>query len=95
MEQRAPELPPVRYATTPDGVSLAYLIGGSGSSVVVMPFHHAHCALRWSTGDDWAPGLARRHRVVSYDSRGQGLSERRLAEDPTLAAYRLDQRSAQ
>jgi pimeloyl-ACP methyl ester carboxylesterase/DNA-binding CsgD family transcriptional regulator len=68
---------------------LAYAVAGEGDCVVQLPFHYNHVARRWN-GPIWFRGLAEHFRVVHYDSRGQGLSARGLAGDPTTADYRTD-----
>lgn len=84
------ETPPVHYARTDDGVNLAYIDAGSGPTVTVLPFHSAHVVERWSGPVTWTRPLARHFRLVTYDSRGQGLSTRRLPNAPTLADYEAD-----
>jgi pimeloyl-ACP methyl ester carboxylesterase len=83
------EAPPVRYARTSDGFDIAYAVGGEGPDVIFLPFHSNQVQRRW-TGPFWLRGLAEHNRVVHYDSRGQGLSARNLALDPTPADYRRD-----
>lgn len=85
--------PPVQYARTTDGVSIAYAVGGDGPRVALLPFHISHVKHRWSEAPSiggWAPALAEFARVVTYDSRGQGLSTRNPQPDTTIQSYRLD-----
>jgi len=68
----------IRYCTTPDGVRLAYATSGSGPPLVK--------ASNWLTHLDferdspiwrhWWEALSRRHRVIRYDERGNGMSQR-------------------
>jgi pimeloyl-ACP methyl ester carboxylesterase/DNA-binding CsgD family transcriptional regulator len=88
LQQWAPDLPAVQYATTPDGVRLAYAVAGEGAQVVCLPFHFNHLLRRWRN-TLWIRGLADHFRVVHYDSRGQGLSARGLTR-VTTAAFRAD-----
>ena len=81
---------PVRYARTEDMVDIAYVMEGQGLNSVVLPFHFSHMAIRWGSSIDWARGLAQKQRVLSYDSRGQGLSTRSLARPPRLEDYARD-----
>lgn len=83
------DAPPIECLTTPDGLSIAYAIAGTGRPVIELPFHHNHVSLRWN-GPLWFRGLAEHFRVLHYDSRGQGLSTRGLTETPTMADYRCD-----
>jgi DNA-binding CsgD family transcriptional regulator/pimeloyl-ACP methyl ester carboxylesterase len=83
------EAPAVQYARTLDGFDIAYAVGGDGPEVVVLPFHHNHVERRWLRSR-WVPGLALHNHVLHYDSRGQGLSTRGLADVPTLDDYRRD-----
>ncbi len=72
--------PPVRYATTSDGVSIAYTSIGTGPAVVaIMPFPWTHLEAAWRLPEirRWHQRLARRRRLIVYDSRGMGLSDRR------------------
>ena len=82
----------VQFATTRDGVSIAHRIDGSGPPLVLVR--------GWLTDlrhHDTMPervaffGLLRRHfRLVVYDARGNGLSDRRLDRPPTWDALQLD-----
>jgi pimeloyl-ACP methyl ester carboxylesterase/DNA-binding CsgD family transcriptional regulator len=81
--------PQVRYTTTSDGTKIAFVVGGEGSQVVCMPFHHNHVERRWRK-HLWIQGLTGEHRVLAYDSRGQGLSARDLTSDPTPEDYVSD-----
>ena len=84
------DAPAVRYVTTPDGMHVAYAtVGGGEQSVLLLPFHHNHVLARWR-GPTWFSGMADHFHVVHYDSRGQGLSTRDLAKDPTIEDYRCD-----
>jgi 3-oxoadipate enol-lactonase len=59
--------------TTANGVSLYYQVAGQNGPVVVL-LHEMG-----GTQDSWdavAPGLAEQYRVVRYDQRGSGLSEK-------------------
>src|SRR3990170_1084374 len=73
------EPPPVQHVTTSDGYSIAYCEAGQGFPFVLMPFHHNHVQRRWTATDYYLHNLAQRFRLIHYDSRGQGLAERRLA----------------
>lgn len=89
MTQTAPqEAPPVQFATTPDGVRIAYSTRGEGLPVVYLPFHFNHLEFRWRMG--WLADVSRHAHVAAYDGREQGLSSRNLGKDITLADFRCD-----
>jgi pimeloyl-ACP methyl ester carboxylesterase/DNA-binding CsgD family transcriptional regulator len=86
------ELPAVQYTTTSDGLRIAYSVCGGGPTVVLLPTILGHIQLNWSMTRyrDWYQGLASRFRLVLFDGRGQGMSERRLRDDHSLAHYVRD-----
>ena len=81
--RRRPELgpeeqPPVRYATAPGGVSIAYQVAGDGPvDLIIIPGFTSHLDVWWAP---WSGPLARRLmtfcRVIVFDKRGTGLSDR-------------------
>jgi pimeloyl-ACP methyl ester carboxylesterase/DNA-binding CsgD family transcriptional regulator len=85
--------PAVRYVRTHDGMSIAYSVAGEGPAAVVLPFHHNHIEMRWSARYSWIRDVAASHRVVFFDSRGQGLSTRSLTHQPTIEDYGTDLKS--
>ena len=76
----------IRYARTPDGVSLAYRVDGEGPiDLVFVPGFVSHLELLWEEPETAAffgniGGFA---RVITFDRRGQGLSDR-PGKPPTL-----------
>src|SRR3989304_3282741 len=69
----------VHYATTSDGVSVAYWAMGEGPTLVIPPIiATSHLELEWQIPSRRAAyeGLARGARVVRYDCRGMGMSQR-------------------
>ena len=82
------DMPPIRYATTPDGVTLAYAVHGPGMPVVFLPFHFNSQQFRWSMA--WLGDVSQHACVAAYDGRGQGLSTRDLGRDFTMADFRCD-----
>lgn len=69
---------PVRYARSTDGVSIAYQVAGSGPvDILAVPGFVSHLDIWWNAPTD---GLVRRltslGRLISFDKRGMGLSER-------------------
>jgi DNA-binding SARP family transcriptional activator/pimeloyl-ACP methyl ester carboxylesterase len=70
--------PPVHYVRTADGVNIAYQISGNGpTDLIVIQGLPGHLDVWW---DGWSGRLARAlasfSRVIVYDKRGTGLSDR-------------------
>jgi pimeloyl-ACP methyl ester carboxylesterase/DNA-binding CsgD family transcriptional regulator len=82
------DIPPIKYAETPDGVNIAYALRGSGLPVIFLPWHYNHLEYRWSW--PWLDHVSRHACIVGYDGRGQGLSTRGLERDLTMADFRCD-----
>jgi DNA-binding winged helix-turn-helix (wHTH) protein/pimeloyl-ACP methyl ester carboxylesterase len=67
----------IKYCRTCDGIRLAYAIAGSGSPLVKAANWLNHLEYDWET-PVWqhvVHGLARKHTLVRYDARGNGLSD--------------------
>jgi class 3 adenylate cyclase len=88
------EIPEVRYATTSDGVSIAFQVVGSGPPDIVFidSAYASNVELVW----EWPPvasflrSLAKRGRLILFDRRGTGLSDKVSTDRlPTLEA-RMD-----
>lgn len=72
----------IRFATSGDGTRIAYATSGDGPPTLVRATH-------WMTHLEWdwqsavygpsIQGLSRRYRLVRYDGRGCGLSDRNVA----------------
>ncbi|MDP9237484.1 MAG: adenylate/guanylate cyclase domain-containing protein [Chloroflexota bacterium] len=83
--------PQIQYVTTSDGVSIAYYDVGRGAPLVALPY------IPWSDvrsefvamNFKFHPRLAAEHRLIHYDLRGAGLSQRGVM-DFSLAALQLD-----
>jgi pimeloyl-ACP methyl ester carboxylesterase/DNA-binding CsgD family transcriptional regulator len=87
------DAPPIQYATTDDGVSIAFATRGEGRNFVLAPLPHQHVQLIWQQPGDnhqFLTGLAGRYRLVSYDARGQGLSSRDIVQDTTPESFVRD-----
>lgn len=68
----------IRYCTAPDGVRLAYAVMGEGSPIVRAShwFTHIEHDLSSPVFRHMLLGFAQHHRLVRYDARGNGLSQR-------------------
>jgi len=69
--------PRIQYAKTSDGVSIAYAVAGDGPPLVRVPMPSlCHAQRDWDMFPNlWAP-LAQVFRLVLYDARASGLSDR-------------------
>src|SRR3972149_1375102 len=84
--------PRIQYAKASDGVSIAYWTLGEGMPFVQMPVvGFSHVQLEWQIPEWrlWYERLAKKRRLIRYDSRGFGLSERKVT-DFDLDAHVLD-----
>ncbi len=84
--------PRIQYATTADGVSIAFWTLGEGDPFVCMPnVPWSNIQLEWRVPPLclWFKRIAERRKVVRYDCRGAGLSDREVA-DYTMDAQVLD-----
>lgn len=69
----------VRYARASDGIDIAYTVFGEGPDLLVAMGFVTHLDLMWEF--PWHEGIRRladRHRVIVFDKRGTGLSDRSL-----------------
>ncbi len=83
--------PRIQYAKTSDGVSIAFSTLGEGMPLVHMPLMFSHIQLEWQWPEcrRWYERLAEKRKLVRYDGRGAGLSERDVS-DYSLDARVLD-----
>jgi len=82
----------IKYVRTIDGVNLAYTCVGEGPAIVKLqawPFSHLEAEWWVPTARLLDQRLAERMRVVRFDPRGSGLSQRNVA-DLSLEARLLD-----
>ena len=81
----------MQYATTRDGIRIAFGTAGKGSPWIVrvpsLPFVHSQ--LEWSQGSEFFDQLAENWTVAQYDPRGTGLSDRNV-QDFSLETRLLD-----
>lgn len=70
-------IPRTQYARN-GGVSLAYHVFGTGPDLVIVPGEVTHLELSYAHPSlrDFLFSLASRHRVILFDKRGTGLSDR-------------------
>ena len=85
--------PRIQYATTSDGVTIAFWCTGEGMPLVHMPpaYPFTHLKAEWDIPGwlGWCEGLATNGRLVRFDSRGCGLSDRDV-EDRSVEALVRD-----
>jgi pimeloyl-ACP methyl ester carboxylesterase/DNA-binding CsgD family transcriptional regulator len=90
------DAPPVQYVTTSDGYRIAYTVCGEGEPLVFTPFAFSHAQHNWVQGSylpfrrAWLEALSARFRLIQYDERGQGMSQRGLGPDHTWDDVLLD-----
>ena len=81
------DAPPIQYARTSDGLNIAYWAIGDGPTLVLQrqpTLSHVEQEWRTSYQREFYLALARHFRVVRFDHRGCGLSDR------SAAGYRLN-----
>jgi pimeloyl-ACP methyl ester carboxylesterase len=84
--------PRIQYAKTADGVSIAFWTLGEGMPYVQMPNSpFSHIQLEWQDPDQRRlyERTAEKRKLIRYDGRGSGLSDRDVA-DYSLEAQMLD-----
>jgi class 3 adenylate cyclase len=75
--------PRIQYAQTKDGVSIAFWTMGEGMPFLVVPsFPYSHCQRAWELPEvrRYDEAIGRNRRLVRFDYRGTGLSQRSIAE---------------
>ena len=75
--------PQIQYAKTQDGVNIAFWAIGEGQPLVCMTnLIWSHTQLEWQFPESrrWYEALATRTRLVRFDPRGAGLSQRNVKE---------------
>jgi len=81
----------VRFCTARDGARIAYSVMGEGPPIVKTATWMSHLQFDWESPiwRHWIEGLAVRNRLVRYDERGNGLSDREVG-DLSFEAMLLD-----
>jgi pimeloyl-ACP methyl ester carboxylesterase/DNA-binding winged helix-turn-helix (wHTH) protein len=72
----------IRYCMTSDGVRLAYASIGSGPPLVKASNWLTHLDFEWGSPiwRHWWSALSAHHRVIRYDERGNGMSQRDVGD---------------
>lgn len=67
----------IRFATTADGVKIAFASSGKGYPLVRASHWMTHLEWDWQTPvwGPWLHALSAKHQLLRYDSRGTGLSD--------------------
>ena len=84
--------PQIQYATTSDGVRIAYYAIGEGEPLLVTPpLGASHLALerRFETLDTWYRHISSHRTLIRWDPRSSGMSDRKV-EDISGEAYDRD-----
>ena len=81
----------IQYCTTSDGVRIAYAVTGEGTPIIrtshwLTHLHHDFSSPVWK---HVMIGLARHHRLVRYDPRGEGMSQR-TCQDVSFEGWMMD-----
>jgi class 3 adenylate cyclase len=85
--------PRIQYAQTKDGVSIAFWALGKGMPLIMMPpaaFSHVQLEWRVPEARRWYERLAESRKLVRYDLRGTGLSQRDVTDFFSLDSQMLD-----
>ncbi len=80
------KVPQVRWARTPDGLYIAYQDVGNGPTSLVLlngMYSHIEVYWEWPQFARFVERLATSLRVLHFDRRGTGMSDR-VTDDPTL-----------
>jgi len=81
--------PRIQYAKTSDGVSIAYYTMGEGIPLVTIPLWFSSAAGSFDDADEFYEGLSHQKRLVTYDNRGTGMSQRQV-DDLSADAFERD-----
>jgi pimeloyl-ACP methyl ester carboxylesterase/DNA-binding CsgD family transcriptional regulator len=86
-----PSTQKIRFCSTGDGVSIAYAVAGAGRAFVKTPnwLNHLELDVVSPVWRGWIARMSQRYRLIRYDGRGCGLSDRD-ASVGSFAANQLD-----
>jgi pimeloyl-ACP methyl ester carboxylesterase/DNA-binding CsgD family transcriptional regulator len=81
----------IRFCTSSDGVKLAYAVSGEGPPLVMSATWLTHLEHQWHSlaWRPWLDAFSPNHKLLRYDSRGCGLSDRG-ADDLSFEAWVRD-----
>lgn len=81
----------VRFATSPDGVQIAYAVSGSGPPLIKAAHFLNHLHFDWQSPvwRHWMEAFSSEYTYIRYDERGTGLSDWDV-DDISLVAWVLD-----
>jgi pimeloyl-ACP methyl ester carboxylesterase/DNA-binding CsgD family transcriptional regulator len=83
--------PVIKYARTSDGVNIAYYSIGEGPTLVYAnPGSHLEQEWRHTEQRSWTEQLAANFRLIRFDSRGSGLSDRPQTFTPEGATLDIE-----
>ena len=88
------EIPDTRYAVTDDGVHIAYQVVGDGPiDIVLICAFVTHVELFWElpSFEQLVRALSSFARVILFDKRGVGLSDRLSSVLPTIEEHYFGQ----
>ncbi|MCI0777720.1 MAG: adenylate/guanylate cyclase domain-containing protein [Chloroflexi bacterium] len=81
--------PEIQFTSTADGVSIAYATTGEGNPLVMTPGWVSHLELIWTRKlGAFNERLAQSHRLIQFDGRGTGLSDRKVDDISVEARLR-------
>lgn len=87
------ELPDIHFATTSDDVSIAYWSIGSGPALLITHnFGWSHAEMEWTVPSmaRFYTALAENHKLIRFDPRSTGMSDRKPGLDFTMTGMGLD-----
>jgi DNA-binding winged helix-turn-helix (wHTH) protein len=78
----------ISFCRSADNINIAYAAVGNGPALIKAANWLTHLEYDWES-PVWAPllqRLAERNRLIRYDTRGTGLSDREVAEFPSMVS---------
>ena len=87
------EIPETRYAKTADGVHIGYqVLGGGPMDLVFVPWDYSNIEASWDLRQyvSFVRKLAARARILLFDRRGSGTSDRATGDQAPTIEARMD-----